>query len=154
MHMTMKLTCTAFKEGTDIPAEYTCDGDDHSPPLAWSGVPGGARSLALIVHDPDAPDPAAPKMDWVHWVVFNISPQQAQIEAGAAPPGASEGVNDWKQVGYRGPCPPVGRHRYYFTLYALDCELPAMKQATRAQLEQAMQGHVLAEATLLGHYQH
>jgi len=150
----MKLTSAAFTEGADIPAEHTCDGTDSSPPLAWAGVPDGARSLALVVHDPDAPDPAAPKTDWVHWVVFNIPPQLTQVDTGAPPPGASEGVNDWKQAGYRGPCPPVGKHRYFFTLYALDCELPAMQHATRAQLEQAMQGHVLEEATLMGRYQH
>ncbi|MDA8107734.1 MAG: YbhB/YbcL family Raf kinase inhibitor-like protein [Betaproteobacteria bacterium] len=151
--MSFKLTSSAFAEGGAIPSKYTCDGSDVSPPLAWSGVPAGAKSLALIVDDPDAPDPAAPKMTWVHWVVYEIPPSQSAIAEGAQPPGAKGGLNDWKRTGYGGPCPPIGRHRYFFKLYALDTMLPDLGRATKAQLEKAMQGHVLAEARLIGTYQ-
>ena len=150
--MTLTLSSPAFAHGADIPSQFTCDGSDTPPPLAWSGVPDQAASLALIVDDPDAPDPAAPKMTWVHWVLFNLPPGSAALRAGELPSGAQQGLNDWKQTGYRGPCPPVGRHRYYFKLYALDIELPAVKRATKAQIEAAMQGHILTEAQLLGRY--
>lgn len=150
--MTLRLSSTAFAHGADIPSRFTCDGSDVPPPLAWSGVPDKAASLALIVDDPDAPDPAAPKMTWVHWVLYNLPPDTAAIHGGELPSGAQQGLNDWKQTGYRGPCPPVGRHRYYFKLYALDIQLPAVKRATKTQIEAAMQGHILAEAQLLGRY--
>jgi Raf kinase inhibitor-like YbhB/YbcL family protein len=117
-------------------------------------VPAGAKSLALVVDDPDAPDPAAPKMTWVHWVLYNIPPAMTGLEAGAPqlPPGACQGLNDWQQAGYRGPCPPIGRHRYVHKLYALDTVLPVLHPATKAALEHAMQGHILARCELVGHY--
>jgi Raf kinase inhibitor-like YbhB/YbcL family protein len=152
--MTLAITSSAFDAGGPIPPIHTCDGNDVSPPLAWSGVPAGAMSLALIVVDPDAPDPAAPQRTWVHWVLYNIAPDAGGLEQGARrlPAGAREGTNDWKRTGYGGPCPPIGRHRYFFKLYALDAMLPDLKQATRQQLEDAMTGHVLAQAELMGTY--
>ena len=118
----MELTSTAFINGGDIPARCTCEGSDAAPPLAWSGVPDRTKSLALIVDDPDAPDPAAPKMTWVHWVLYDIAPNASGLPEGGKPlpEGTREGLNDWKRTGYGGPCPPVGRHRYFFKLYALD----------------------------------
>ncbi len=156
--MSMKIASPAFADGGEIPRQYTCDGADLSPALRWEGVPAGTRSLVLIVDDPDAPNPAAPKMTWVHWVVYNIPPSVAGLPEGAdaasLPPGAREGLNDWKRAGWGGPCPPVGRHRYYFKLYALDTELPDLGLATKNKVLQAMVGHVLAEAQLVGTYQH
>lgn len=150
----MKLTSTAFAHGADIPSRHTCEGDDVSPPLAWTELPSGTKSLALIVDDPDAPDPAAPQRTWVHWVVVDLPPDSAGLpEGGALPTGARDGLNDWKRTGYGGPCPPIGRHRYFFKLHALDMTLPALKQPTKAALEEAMKGHVLAQAELLGTYQ-
>lgn len=152
----MQLSTSAFADNTDIPAIHTCEGRDQSPPLAWSGVAAGTKSLALIVDDPDAPDPAAPKMTWVHWVVYNLPPAITGLAAGASgsglPPGAHEGLNDWQRSGYGGPCPPIGRHRYVFKLYALDITLPALKPPTKAGLEKAMQGHILAQSELVGLY--
>lgn len=140
-----------------MPARHTCDGADQSPPLAWSGVPAGAHSLALIVDDPDAPDPAAPRRVWVHWVLYNLPPDSPGLAPGTRaaelPAGAHEGLNDWRQTGYRGPCPPVGRHRYFHKLYALDTVLPDLHRPTKAALERAMQGHVLAQATLMATYE-
>ena len=155
--MALVLTSTAFVHDGAIPATYTCQGKDISVPLAWSGVPAGTRSLVLIVDDPDAPDPAAPKMTWVHWVLYNIPPGATglgeAVKSSELPEGTLEGRNDWGRTGYGGPCPPVGRHRYFFKLYALDCGLPArLGAATKAALEAAMQGHVLASATLIGTY--
>jgi Raf kinase inhibitor-like YbhB/YbcL family protein len=151
----MDLSSTAFAPGGDMPRQYTCEGDDLAPPLRWSGVPDLARSLALIVDDPDAPDPAAPKMTWVHWVLFDIPPGATAIPEGgrALPDGTREGSNDWHRTGYGGPCPPVGRHRYFFKLYALDTLLPDLHKPTKAELESAMRGHVLAQAQLVGTYQ-
>jgi hypothetical protein len=154
--MTLQLTSTAFTHGGAIPARYTCQGQDVSPPLAWRGVPERARSLVLIVDDPDAPDPRAPRMTWVHWVLYNIAPDAAGLAegAGASPPVGSEGgLNDWKRTGYGGPCPPFGRHRYFHKLYALDTRLEGLKQPTKAQVEAAMKGHVLAEAVLMGTFE-
>jgi len=135
---------------------YTCQGQDVSPPLAWKGVPAGTRSLALIVDDPDAPDPAAPKMTWVHWVLYNIAPQASGLAEGVArtdlPSGTLEGSNDWQRTGYGGPCPPIGRHRYFHKLYALDTVLPDLGKPTKAVLEKAMKGHILAQAELVGTY--
>jgi len=153
----MELTSSAFAPLADIPSLYTCEGSDQSPPLAWSGVPAGAKSLALIVDDPDAPDPAAPRMTWVHWVLYNLPPDSTGIEAGKSrasdlPAGTRQGLNDWKREGYGGPCPPMGRHRYVHKLYALDIVLPVLHPATKAALEKAMQGHVLAEGELVGYY--
>lgn len=151
----MDLSSTAFTQGGDIPRRCTCEGDDLAPPLAWSGVPERTRSLALIVDDPDAPDPAAPTTTWVHWVLFDIPPIAAAIPEGGQPlpDGAREGLNDWQRTGYGGPCPPIGRHRYFFKLYALDALLPSLNRPTKAELERAMQGHVLAQAQLVGTYQ-
>jgi hypothetical protein len=153
----MELTSSAFARNADIPSLCTCEGRDQSPPLAWSGVPAGTKSLALIVDDPDAPDPAAPRMTWVHWVLYNIPPDVPGFAAGKSrpsdlPPGTREGLNDWKRAGYGGPCPPIGRHRYVHKLYALDTLLPVLQPATKAALEKAMQGHVLAQAELVGYY--
>lgn len=153
----MIIQSSAFEPGGDIPRKYTCDGEDVSPPLAWSGVPEGTRSLVLIVDDPDAPDPQAPKMTWVHWVLYNIPPQASGLPEAVAssdlPPGTREGLNDWKRTGYGGPCPPIGRHRYFHKLYALDTILPDLGTPTKAELEAAMQAHVLAQAELVGTYQ-
>jgi Raf kinase inhibitor-like YbhB/YbcL family protein len=155
--MALRLTSPAFRDQREIPAVHTCDGRDLSPALAWSNVPQGTRSLALVVDDPDAPDPAAPKMTWVHWVLYNLPPtldDLPQAAGSAKPPaGALEGLNDWKRTGYGGPCPPIGRHRYFFRLYALDRILPDLNRPTKAKLETAMKGHVLAQATLIGTYQ-
>ena len=153
---TMELSSSAFAPNADIPGLHTCEGRDRSPPLAWSGVPAGTQSLALIVDDPDAPDPAAPKMTWVHWVLYNLPRDTTALEAGVSraslPTGTLEGLNDWKREGYGGPCPPIGRHRYFFKLYALDTVLPALHPATKAALEKAMQGHILAQGELVGYY--
>lgn len=149
----MKITSTAFAPGGEIPSACTCDGRDRAPPLAFGGVPAGTKSLVLIVDDPDAPDPVAPKMTWVHWVAYDIAPDASGLpEGGALPPGAHDGLNDWKRTGYGGPCPPIGRHRYFFKLYALDTTLPALAHPTKAALERAMRGHVLAQAELVGTY--
>ena len=153
----LKLVSSAFENGASIPKRYTCEGEDLSPPLAWSGVAAGTGSLALIVDDPDAPDPAAPKTIWVHWVLYNLPPQTTHLDPGLAPstlPAATlQGRNDWKRTGYGGPCPPIGRHRYFHKLYALDTALPDLKHPTKDQLLKAMEGHVLAQAELVGTYQ-
>jgi hypothetical protein len=152
--MSFSLASSAFSANGVIPALYTCKGRDISPPLAWSDVPAGAKSLALIVDDPDAPDPAAPTLTWVHWVLYGI-PASATglaeaVRSAALPPGTREGMNDFGRTAYGGPCPPIGRHRYFFKLYALDTLLPDLRRPTKAALEKAMQGHVLAQATLIG----
>ena len=153
--MSLILTSLAFAHMAAIPPKYTCQGADASPPLSWSGVPVGTKSLALIVDDPDAPDPAAPKMTWVHWVLYNIPPTVKELPEAVQtlPAGTLEGLNDWHRTGYGGPCPPIGRHRYFHKLYALDIVLPDLGHPTKAQLEKAMAGHVLAEAQLIGTYQ-
>ncbi len=150
--MPMTIKSPAFQHEHNIPPRHTCDGADVSPPLAWSGVPSGTKSLALIVDDPDAPDPAAPQMTFVHWVLYNIPPGASGLEEGAAPD-AEQGLNDWHNKAWGGPCPPIGRHRYFFKLYALDAMLPHLKHPTKAALEQAMQGHVLDQAQMIGVYQ-
>ncbi|BFU96313.1 MAG: hypothetical protein NTNFB02_30350 [Nitrospira sp.] len=152
---TMRLTSTAFTHQGSIPTVYTCEGKDISPPLAWTDVPAGAKSLALIVDDPDAPDPAAPTLTWVHWVLYNLPAANGGLSEGSKtlPEGTKEGVNDWNRTGYGGPCPPIGRHRYFHKLYALDAVLPDLKQPTKAKLEGAMKGHVIGEAQLMGTYQ-
>lgn len=153
----MQITSPAFMANQVIPLRFTCDGEDISPALAWSGVPKEAMSLALIVDDPDAPDPAAPKMVWVHWVLYNLptdcSGLEEAVAANALPPGTREGHNDWKRTGYGGPCPPIGRHRYYFKLYALAKVLPDLQHPTKAALLHNMQGHILAEAELMATYE-
>jgi len=153
--MTMKLKSSAFAHEGEIPTKYTCEGDDVSVPLAWDGVPDGAKSLALIVDDPDAPDPKAPKVVWVHWVLYDIPPSATGLaEAIAEPPaGARDGLNDWKRTGWGGPCPPIGRHRYFHKLYALDAQLGDLGTPTKDALLAAMKGHVLAETQLIGTYQ-
>jgi Raf kinase inhibitor-like YbhB/YbcL family protein len=153
--MTLHLSSPAFLDGTPIPAKYTCEGDDISPALAWSGMPKGTKSLVLIVDDPDAPDPKAPKMVWVHWVVYNLPPDAASLAEGmkVLPQDAKAGLNDWRRAAYGGPCPPIGRHRYFHKLYALDVVLPDLGQATKSKVEAAMKGHILAEAWLVGTYQ-
>jgi Raf kinase inhibitor-like YbhB/YbcL family protein len=154
--MSFSLASPDFQAGAGIPAIHTCDGSDTSPALSWSGLPPGTRSLALVIDDPDAPDPAAPKMTWVHWVVYNIPPQATGLPRGASPshlpPGTLVGTNDFKKAAYGGPCPPAGRHRYFHKLYALDTVLPDLGHPTKAQLEKAMQNHILARAELVGTY--
>jgi Raf kinase inhibitor-like YbhB/YbcL family protein len=152
--MSLKLTSTAFAQGGEIPSKFTCEGDDVSPALAWTGVPAGAKSLALIVDDPDAPDPAAPSMTWVHWVLYNIPLGAGALSEGAkqVPAGTLHGVNDWKRAGYGGPCPPIGRHRYFFKLYALNTVLTDLGKPAKGKLEAAMKGHVIAHAELIGTY--
>ena len=150
--MTLKLTSSAFANGGDIPAQHTCEGSDAAPALEWSGAPSGTTSFALIVDDPDAPDPKAPKMTYVHWVLYDIPATVGRLD-GMTPPGARDGINDWKRTGYGGPCPPIGRHRYFFKLYALDVMLGDLGKATKVAVEAAMKGHVLEQATLMGTYQ-
>lgn len=156
--MSFTITSPAFTHEGAIPGRFTCDGDDRSPALGWAGVPEGAKSLALLVIDPDAPDPAAPKMTYVHWVLYDMPPGASGLAEGVAPgalpPGTREGTNDWKRTGYGGPCPPIGRHRYFFQLFALDRMLGDLGEPTRTALEQAMKGHVLARAELMGTYEH
>ena len=154
--MAMNLMSPAFNEGGQIPSKYTCEGEDISPPLKWDGVPEGTKSLVLIVDDPDAPDPDAPKLVWVHWVLFNIPPEVTSLPEGVdrigLPPDMKSGVNDFKKTSYGGPCPPIGRHRYFHKLYALDTALD-IRRATKAEIVQAMDGHVLATTELVGTYQ-
>ena len=152
------LTSTAFSAGGPIPSRCTCEGPDVSPPLAWREAPAGTRSFALIVDDPDAPDPAKPKRVWVHWLLYNLPPDASELPEGASPSalprGAREGINDAGDLGWGGPCPPIGRHRYFHRLHALDTMLPDLGEgADRAALERAMAGHVLATAELMGTYQ-
>ena len=154
--MSLTITSPVFSENGEIPTRFTCQGEDISPALNWDGVPEGTASLALIVDDPDAPDPAAPKMTWVHWVLYNIpvdaSGLAEAVPSGSLPSGTLEGLNDWTRTGYGGPCPPIGRHRYFHKLYALDIKLPDLGTPTKASLLEAMQGHVLEEAVLMGSY--
>jgi Raf kinase inhibitor-like YbhB/YbcL family protein len=155
--MTLTLKSNAIDNGGEIPSRYTCEGEDISPPLEWTGVPETARSLVLIIDDPDAPDPKAPRTTWVHWVVYNIPPGVTVLPEGIAPeklsPDIMEGLNDWNRMGYGGPCPPVGRHRYFHKLYALDTVLKEMNTPTKAAVESAMKGHVIAQTELMGSYQ-
>ena len=162
--MAFTIESSAFIDGGPIPREYTCEGAGASPPLKWSGAPSSTRSFALIVDDPDAPDPHAPQKTWVHWVVYNLPADTASLIAGAAkqglprgaaqglPRGAAQGLNDWNHASYGGPCPPIGRHRYVHKLYALDAFLPNSGPPTKAMLLKAMKGHVLGEAQLIGTY--
>jgi len=152
----MQITSSSFTHQGAIPAKYTCEGPDTSPPLAWSGVPPSAKSLALIVDDPDAPDPKAPKTTWVHWVLYDVPSGTSSLAEGASrslPSGTRDGLNDWRRTGYGGPCPPIGRHRYFFKLYALDIVLPDLSKPSKAELLKAMEGHVVGTAELVGTYQ-
>ena len=155
--VSLKLVSSAFAEGGAIPKKFTCEGEDISPPLAWSGVPLGANSLVLIVDDPDAPDPKAPKMTWVHWVLYNLPPSSTGLPEGvtikALPTGTMVGLNDWKRASYGGPCPPVGRHRYFHKLYALDAVLSGLNKPDKAAVEAKMRPHILAQATLMATYE-
>ncbi len=155
--MALALTSPVFEHNGAIPRVFTCQGKDISPSLAWSGLPNGTRSVALVVDDPDAPDPAAPKRVWVHWVLYNIPPDATGLSESAEraklPSCTREGKNDWDRVGYGGPCPPIGRHRYIHKLYALDTVLPDLREPTKAALLEAIEGHVLEEAELIGTYQ-
>ncbi len=153
--MNMTITSSAFAHNGSIPKQYTCEGKDISPQLAWNAVPADAKSLVLIVDDPDAPDPAAPRMTWVHWLLYNLPASCTGLSEAiqALPPGTLDGLNDWKRAGYGGPCPPIGRHRYFHKLYALDVVLPDLKIPTKKVLEQAMKGHIIAETQLVGTYQ-
>lgn len=153
--MSLVLSSSDFADGQPMPKELTCEGQDSSPALSWKGVPAAAKSLALILDDPDAPDPKAPKRVWVHWVLYNLPPSTTGLAKGvvALPAGTKDGTNDWQRTGYGGPCPPIGRHRYFHTLYALDTVLPDLQQPTKGKLLEAMEGHVLARAVLMGTYQ-
>jgi Raf kinase inhibitor-like YbhB/YbcL family protein len=153
---TMQITSSVFDHQGMIPAKYTCEGADVSPPLAWRDLPENTKSLALIVDDPDAPDPAAPRMTWVHWVLYDIPPTLDGLAEDAAdrlPPGIREGMNDFHRPRYGGPCPPTGKHRYFFKLYALDKTLGDLPRPGKPGLEKAMQGHILMKAELVGLYQ-
>ena len=150
--MEITLRSSAFEEGGMIPRQYTCDGQDVSPPLAWDSIPGGTKSLALICDDPDAP-----RGDWVHWVIFNIPADTGQLPENVPahkelPGGALQGSNDFRRIGYGGPCPPGGTHRYFFKLYALDTLLNLKTGAGKADLLKAMQGHILGQGQLMGKY--
>jgi Raf kinase inhibitor-like YbhB/YbcL family protein len=155
--MALAISSPSFEPSAPIPRDHTCEGGDRSPALRWDGAPEGTRSFALIVDDPDAPDPNAPKRTWVHWVVFDLPPDSESLVENASgaglPEGAREGKNDWGENGWRGPCPPVGRHRYFFKLYALDTVLLDVSEPSKSELERAMAGHVLASAELVGTYQ-
>ncbi|MDT8451824.1 MAG: YbhB/YbcL family Raf kinase inhibitor-like protein [Gammaproteobacteria bacterium] len=152
--MALILKSKSFENGAEIPDKYTCKGDDISPPLSWENVPQGTRSLVLIIDDPDAPDPAAPKRVWVHWVLYNIPPDIGHLAEDTSsanlPSGTEQGLNDWQNRGYGGPCPPVGRHRYFHKLYALDNVLKGLNNPTKADIEAAMEGHILEQAELIG----
>ena len=155
--MPLTLKSNFFSNQDEIPSRFTCEGKDISPALTWSGIPQKAKSLVLIVDDPDAPDPAEPKMTWVHWVLYNIASTVSEFKEGVGlnnlPSGTKEGKNDWNRAGYGGPCPPIGRHHYFFKLYALDVVLPDLKTPDKAQLEKAMKEHIIDYAELIGTYQ-
>lgn len=150
--MEIKMKSTAFEEGGMIPKKYTCDGPDISPPLSWTSVPDGTKSFALICDDPDAP-----MGTWVHWVLFNLPSDIRELPENIPPQktlpnGAKQGTTDFRKVGYGGPCPPGGTHRYYFKLYALDADINLEAGITKKQLLKAMEGHIMAEGQLMGKY--
>jgi Raf kinase inhibitor-like YbhB/YbcL family protein len=153
--MAMEISSPAFAAGGTIPTQYTCQGQNLSPPLSWTGIPEQTKSLVLIIDDPDAPDPQAPKMTWVHWVLYNLPPDSGGLPEAAKklPPGTEQGLNDWNKTVYGGPCPPIGRHRYFHKLYALDIVLTGLNRPTKALIEQAMVGHILDQTELIGTYQ-
>jgi Raf kinase inhibitor-like YbhB/YbcL family protein len=150
----MIISSSNFQNKRTIPVKHTCQGDDSSPELSWSNIPAGTKSLALIVDDPDAPDPAKPKMTYVHWVLYNMPVTVNGLAEGikTLPLGTLEGLNDWGRTGYGGPCPPIGAHRYFHKLYALDVVLPDLQKPTKSKLEKAMEGHVIAKAEIIGMY--
>jgi Raf kinase inhibitor-like YbhB/YbcL family protein len=147
----MKISSPAFEDGGEIPRGHSCDGEDTSPALHWTGIPDGVESLALIVDDPDAPAGT-----WVHWLIWNLDPAAPGLPVGVGPgasgSGAVQGANSWGNARWQGPCPPGGTHRYFFRLYALDRTLDLAEGAARAELERAMDGNVVATAELMGHY--
>jgi len=153
--MALTLKSDDFIHQGAMPQICTCDGSEQSPSLSWSNIPAGTKSLVLIVDDPDAPDPAKPKMTWVHWLLYNIPSATTGLAHGISelPAGTLQGKNDWKRTGYGGPCPPIGRHRYFHKLYALDTVLPDLHQPDKAALEAAMSGHIIEKAELIGTYQ-
>jgi len=155
--MAFTIKSSAFSNNGEIPSVYTCEGSDVSPPLTWEDIPEETKSLVLIVDDPDAPDPDAPKMTWVHWVLYNLPPDSGGLgeatRSATLPGGTGEGLNDWQRTGYGGPCPPIGRHRYFFKLYALDIVLQKLPdKPSKRDVEDAMTDHVLARAVLVGTY--
>jgi hypothetical protein len=143
----IQITSTAFQNNGNIPRQYTCDGKDISPPLLIAGAPQGTKSLALICDDPDAPVGT-----WVHWVLWNIDPSVKEIKENTVPAGAAQGMNDFRKRQYGGPCPPSGTHRYFFKVYALDTTFGISPNASKADLEKAMKGHILGEGQLIGLY--
>ncbi len=153
----MELSSPSVENQGNVPEKFTCDGEDISPALEWSGAPEGSETFVLIVDDPDAPDPANPRMTWVHWVLYNIPAAVSSLPEGVKdsnlPEGTLQGRNDWNKTGYGGPCPPIGQHRYFHKLYALDTALSDLGQPTKEELEKAMDGHVLSQAELIGLYQ-
>lgn len=155
--MAFQLKSPSFSHEGEIPSKYTCEGQDISPPLTWSDPPKGTAMYALIVDDPDAPDPRAPKMTWVHWVLYNIPATATGLKEAIPmkdlPAGTEEGTNDWGNSGYGGPCPPIGRHRYFFKLYALSKKVTGIRLPTKGDLEKAMEGSILAKAQLIGTYE-
>lgn len=152
------LKSDAFEDGGEIPQKYTCEGEDISPALTWDEVPEGTQSLVLIVDDPDAPDPAAPRMVWDHWILYNLPPDitglEEGVDEGRLPVGCGEGINSWGRTGYGGPCPPIGRHRYFHRLYALNSRLPVgLGTPTKDALLLAMEDQILSHTELVGTYQ-
>ena len=155
--MPLKLSSPSFENESEIPVRHTCEGDDVSPALEWTGAPRGTKSFVLIVDDPDAPDPAAPERVWTHWVLYDMPETAGGLDEDVSPDdlpdGTREGLNDWDRTGWGGPCPPIGRHRYFHRLYALDAVLGDLGRPTKKDVERAMEGHVLEMAQLMGTYQ-
>ena len=155
--MSLVLRSQSFADGAQIGRKYTCEGENVSPSLYWEGLPSATQSLVLIVDDPDAPDPAAPRMVWDHWILYNLPPTLGGLPEGVdlagLPPGCGQGINSWGRTGYGGPCPPIGRHRYFHRLYALDTCLPdELGSPTKDDLLLAMEDHILAHTELVGTY--
>lgn len=155
--MAFTLRSPSFSHMENMPSLFTCEGKDRSPALSWSDPPEGTVCYALIVDDPDAPDPKAPRMTWVHWILFNIPVHVRELKEGISkeelPTGTMEGLNDWQKTGYGGPCPPIGKHRYFFKLYALDQEIESLDNPSKRELERAMEEHILGKAELIGMYE-
>jgi Raf kinase inhibitor-like YbhB/YbcL family protein len=154
---TIVLTSQSFADGEALPERFSCEGEGISPPLSWSGLPDSAKGVALIADDPDAPDPKAPQRTFVHWVLYDIPPSATELPAGATrdtvPVGTRIGTNDGGKSGWYPACPPIGRHRYFFKIYALDTQLGALAEPTKAGLEKAMQGHIVGQGMLMGTYE-